>query len=106
MKSQHICPLGNWWKAWEGEGFIRAESLQPSLNQSPITEFLLLFKVVGLPCGPVVKDLPANAGDIGLIPGHAAGPPSLCAPTTEVPAHTACAWQQEKHCTEEPMHRN
>ena len=23
----------------------------------------------GLPCGPVVKNLPANAGDMGLTPG-------------------------------------
>ena len=58
------------------------------------------------PGGQVVNNLPASAGDIGSIPGHAPGQPSLCAPTTEVPAHTACAWQQEKHCNEEPMHCN
>ena len=42
--------------------------------------------------GPVVKNLPANAGDMGSIPGlgtnitHAAGQLSLCATTTEADA--------------------
>ena len=78
---------------------MRAESLQPSLNfikLKPRHTFPLLFKVVGLPCGPVVKDPPAHAGDIGSIPGHAAGQLSLCTTAAEAPGHTACARQQEK----------
>ena len=31
--------------------------------------FDLKTKQGGFPCGSVVKNLPANAGDIGLIPG-------------------------------------
>ena len=43
--------------------------------------------------GPVVKNPPSNAGDVGSIPGrgtkipHAAGQLSLCAATTEPPHH-------------------
>ena len=43
------------------------------------------------PGGPVVKNLPCNAGDAGSIPGqgtkipHAAGQLSPCATTTELP---------------------
>ena len=43
------------------------------------------------PGGPVVKNLPANAGDMGSIPGlrtkipHALGQLSTCAETTETP---------------------
>ena len=73
------------------------------------------------PSGPVVKNLPANAKDMGSIPGpqteipHAAG--QLLSPysstlklqlwsphalTTE-----ACALQQEKlHCSEKPTHHS
>ena len=29
---------------------------------------------VGFPCGSVVKNLPANAGDVGLIPGSGRSP--------------------------------
>ena len=42
------------------------------------------------PGGPVVKNQPSNAGDVGSIPGqgtkipHAAGQLSLCATTTEL----------------------
>ena len=42
------------------------------------------------PGGPVVKNLPSNAGDAGSIPGqgtkipHAAGQQSPCAATTEL----------------------
>ena len=42
------------------------------------------------PGGPVVNNLPSNAGDAGLIPGqvtkipHAAGQLSPCATTTEL----------------------
>ena len=45
------------------------------------------------PGGPVVKNPPSNAGDVGLIPGqgtkipHAAGQLSLCAATTEHMGH-------------------
>ena len=54
-----------------------------------------VFKEVlkGLPCGPVVKNSPFEAGNVGLIPGpgikipHAAGQLSPCSTTTE-PATT------------------
>ena len=44
---------------------------------------------MGSPGGPVLKNLPANAGDTGLIPGlgtgipHAAGQLSPCTSSTE-----------------------
>ena len=45
--------------------------------------------------GPVVKNLPASAGDASLIPGpgkipHAAGQLSLCPTTTEAYVPRAC----------------
>ena len=57
----------------------------------------------GLPGGPVVKNLPSNAGDMGSIPGggtkipHAVGQLSPWAATTE-PQHTTTkypAWYNE-----------
>ena len=36
-----------------------------NINDSKI----LLKREWGVPCGPVVKNLPANAGDMGSIPG-------------------------------------
>ena len=53
------------------------------------------------PGGPVVKNPPSNAGDVGSIPGwgtkipRAAGQLSLCATTREKPA-----------CHVEPTHHN
>ena len=53
------------------------------------------------PGGPVVKNLPANTGDLGFdslsrkIP-HALGQLSPCVATTEAQAPIACALQQEK----------
>ena len=56
--------------------------------------------------GPVVKNLPSNAGDAGSIPGrgtkipHAAGQLSLCATTTEPLCSRACMPQLERSpCT-------
>ena len=49
-------------------------------------------KIWDFPDGPVVKNLPSNAGDAGLIPGwgtkipHAVEQLSLCAATGEKPA--------------------
>ena len=49
--------------------------------------------IKGFPGGPVVKNLPSNAGDMGSIPGqgtkipHAAGQLSPCATTTEPVCH-------------------
>ena len=46
------------------------------------------------PGGPVVKNLPSNAGDTGLIPGqeakvlHASGQLSPCTPTAELTCHS------------------
>ena len=53
---------------------------------------ILMFKTNSrdFSCGPVVKNLPSNAGDVGLIPGrgikipHAARQLSLHATTTEL----------------------
>ena len=45
------------------------------------------YTMLGLHCGPVVKNTPSNAGDVSSIPGwgtkipHAAGQLSLCATT-------------------------
>ena len=52
-------------------------------------------------CGPVVKNLPCNAADVGLIPGQGSKIPpaveqlSLCTPTTEAQTATrVCARQR------------
>ena len=54
---------------------------------------------MGFPGGPVVKNLPANSGDTGLIPGlgqfHVSGQLSLFV-NTELMHPRACAPQQEK----------
>ena len=50
--------------------------------------------------GPVVKNLPSNAGDVGSIPGqgtkvpHVAGQPRPCAAATE----PACAMKHRTCC--------
>ena len=53
------------------------------------------------PGGAVDKNLPANAGDTGSVPGpgrfpHATEQLSLCATTAEAGTPKACASQQEK----------
>ena len=53
------------------------------------------------PSSPVVKNLPANAGDMGFDSLsrkilRAVGQLSLCVATTEAQAPTACALQHEK----------
>ena len=61
----------------------------------------MLFKEEArdFPGGPVVKNLPSNAGDAGLIPGqgtkipHAMGQVSLHDATTEPEHSRACALQ-------------
>ena len=69
----------------------------------------MLFRSPG---GPVVKNLPYNAGDAGSIPGQgtkiprAAGQLIPCATTTEL---TCLKWRREKPHTatrEKPVHRN
>ena len=60
----------------------------------------------GLPGGPVVENLPSNAGDVGLIPGwgtkilHAAGQLSLHTEKAMAPHSTTLAWNIP--WTEEP----
>ena len=63
------------------------------------------------PGGPVLKNSPCNAGELGLVPGwgtkisHAVEQPSPCDATTE-PVHSgACVPQLESPCaaTEGPM---
>ena len=54
---------------------------------------------MGFPRGPVVKNPPANGGDMGLIPGwgqRATGPLSPWATTTEAHTPRARALQQQK----------
>ena len=52
------------------------------------------------PDGPVVKNLPANAGDMGLIPGvgrfHTSQSNQVCEPQLLSPHSRAHALQQEK----------
>ena len=57
----------------------------------------------------MVKDLPANTGDVGSIPGtwrtpYTVGQPSPGATTPEPAHHRACALQQEKPCDEKALH--
>ena len=67
----------------------------------------ILINCRDFPGGPVVKNPPSNARDVGSIPGrgtkipHAAGQLSPCTTTTE----PACCKLQSPH-TLEPMHRN
>ena len=77
------------------------------------------------PGGPVVRNLPANAGDMGLIPGlgakipHAERQLSPCAPTTEPTCSRAFLPQllkftklepilcnKRSHCSEKPADCN
>ena len=71
-------------------------------RKSDVTPLFYTALSRDFPGGPVVKNLPASAGDTGLTPGpgskipHAAGQLSPRATTTE-PAHSrARALQQEK----------
>ena len=57
----------------------------------------------------MVKDLPANTGDVGSIPGtwrtpYTVGQPSPGATTPEPAHHRACALQQEKPRDEKALH--
>ena len=64
------------------------------------------------PGGPVVKNLPSNAGDVGLIPGrgtkipHAMGQLNPHATTTEPACSRARAPQLESPGALEPVHHN
>ena len=62
------------------------------------------------PGGPVVKDLPASAGDTGSISGpgmipYAAEQLSLCAATTGARALEPMLCNKESLCNEKPAHR-
>ena len=60
------------------------------------------MRTLDFPGSPVVKNPPANAGDMGLIPGRetkippAKGQLSLWATATEAHAPGTCALKQEK----------
>ena len=61
------------------------------------------------PSGPMVKDLPANAGDTGSVPGprmipYAAEPLSLCATATEARALGPRLSNKKCHRGERPAH--
>ena len=80
------------------EGIVCITFLLPLTGQQATVSFrIFLFKNMktwDFPGGPVVKDLPSNAGDVGSIPGwgtkipHATGQLSLCATTTEPLRHS------------------
>ena len=65
----------------------------------------------GLPGGPVVKSLPANAGDVGSTPDqgtkipHAMAQLSPCAAATKVPTHLEPVLSNKRsHCNEQLVH--
>ena len=63
-------------------------------EENPNSSISIQENNVGLPDGPVDKNPPANAGDMGLIPGqeakvlHASGQLSPCTPTAELTCHS------------------
>ena len=69
---------------------------------------MIVSEIIGgdVPGGPMVKNLPANAGDTGSIPGqktklsHAVGPLSPCATTTEPVCLQPVLHNKRKHCSE------
>ena len=71
---------------------------------------LKIDQVRDFPGGPVVKNLPANAGDTGSSPGlgtkipHAVGQLSLRATTTEAHEPRAHALHKRSHHNEKPVH--
>ena len=94
--------------AWRGLGHLCQEYALPHTILCLFRRFrcpqLCFFTTVlykdtkpGLPCGPVVKHLPASAEDMGSIPAlgtkipHAVGQLSPCATTTEAFAPRATA---------------
>ena len=54
-----------------------------SLDQTDLTGCTLKSPEVGLPCGPVVKTLPSNAGIAGLTPGQGARIPHASLPKSQ-----------------------
>ena len=71
-----------------------------------LTHLIIKIKLGDYPSGPVVKSLPANAGDAGLTPdlGRPLVPwnNSACAQLRS----RACAPQQESNHTEKPTQHN
>ena len=78
-----------WIYTFQGEGQVASSATSYQYERD-----------MDFPGGPVVKHVPANAGDTGLIPGlgrsHARGQLSPCAVTTEAACPRASALQQEK----------
>ena len=81
-----LCIVTNdyyFWFSWKAGKFWRRDALG-------ITSFICKMESRDFPGGPVVKNLPSNAGDSGSIPGggtkipHAVGQLSPCATTTEL----------------------
>ena len=72
----------------------------------------------GFPGGSVVKDLPANAGDVGSIPdlgrflmlqdnkAHDPQPLSPRAAATDASTSRACAGDERSPCNEKPAHHS
>ena len=87
--------------------------VDPMIERNQGRHFFLFFEVTAsetigggeenIPGGPMVKNLPANAGDTGSIPGqrtkisHAVGQLSPCAATTE-PACLEPVLRKRSHC--------
>ena len=66
------------------------------------------FYLRDFPGGPVVKDPPTNAGDMGLIPGpgrsHMPRQLSPYTPTTEAMKLEPMLCNERNHCNEKPEH--
>ena len=56
------------------DNFVRMGRINSSTNSLSILFSLFKSGVMGFPGGSVVKNLPANAGDTGLIPGSGRSP--------------------------------
>ena len=80
---------GAWWAAVHG--VAKSRTRLKRLNSSSSTLLNSNCNSLDLPGGPVIKNLPVNAGHAGSIPPsgkipHVSGQLSACATTTE-PAH-------------------
>ena len=67
-------------------------------NQASREDWYLKELLQDFPGGPVVRSLPANAGDVGSIAGPEG---SQCLGTTEPVLH-----DKRSHCNEKPTHCN
>ena len=70
----------------------------------------MLMKLLGFPCGSVVKNLPANTGDLGLIPGGGNGKPTpVCLPGKPHGQRSlagCCPWGWKESDTTQQLNNN